>query len=86
MENKIEFTKGETVRLNSGGPLITLSNVLSNNQLGCIWFNKDDEVSINSFDAELVFPGEDEEWIEVTDEDLEDWEEETNKEINEIDT
>lgn len=88
MENKIEFTKGETVRLNSGGPLMTVSNVLSNNQLECMWFNDDDDVCIHSFDAELVFPDEDEEWIEVSDEDLEDWEEEieeeANKEIDEI--
>lgn len=79
MENKIEFTKGETVRLNSGGPLMTVSNVLSNNQLECIWFNDDDEVCIHSFDAELVFPDEEEEWIEVSDEDLEDWEEEVEE-------
>jgi uncharacterized protein YodC (DUF2158 family) len=80
MENKIEFTKGETVRLNSGGPLMTVSNVLSNNQLECIWFNDDDEVCIHSFDAELVYPDEDEEWIEVSDEDLEDWDEELEEE------
>jgi uncharacterized protein YodC (DUF2158 family) len=84
MENKIEFTKGETVRLNSGGPLMTISNVLSNNQLECIWFNDDEDVCIHTFDAEIVFPDEDEEWIEVSDEDLEDWEEETeDEEVNE---
>jgi uncharacterized protein YodC (DUF2158 family) len=76
MENKIEFTKGETVRLNSGGPLMTISNVLSNNQLECIWFNDDDDVNIHSFDAELVFPDNEEEWIEVSDDELEEWEEE----------
>ena len=60
MENKIEFSKGDTVRVNSGGPLMTVSNVLSNNQLECIWFNDDDDA----------------EWIELDDEDLEEVEEE----------
>jgi uncharacterized protein YodC (DUF2158 family) len=80
MENKIEFTKGETVRLNSGGPLMTISNMLSNNLLECIWFDSDDDVCIHSFDAELVFPDNDEEWIEESDDEAEEWEEE---EINE---
>jgi uncharacterized protein YodC (DUF2158 family) len=80
MENKIEFTKGETVRLNSGGPLMTISNVLSNNQLECIWFNDEEDICIHSFDAELVFPDNDEEWIEVGDDEAEEWEEEEIRE------
>jgi uncharacterized protein YodC (DUF2158 family) len=74
MENKNEFSKGETVRLNSGGPLMTISNVLSNNQLECIWFNNEDEVCVHSFDMELVFPDDDAEWIEVGDDEVEAWE------------
>jgi uncharacterized protein YodC (DUF2158 family) len=77
MENKIEFTKGETIRLNSGGPLMTISNVLSNNQLECIWFNDEDAICIHSFDAELVFPDNDDEWYELDDEDID---EEVNEE------
>lgn len=81
MENKIEITKGETVRLNSGGPLMTVSNILSNNQFECIWFNADDEVCIHTFDVELIFPDEDEDWVELDEEDfddeeLENWDEE----------
>lgn len=80
MENKIEFTKGETVRLNSGGPLMTISNVLSNNQLECIWFNDDEDVCIHAFDSELVFPDDDQEWIEVDDDEEEAWDEEEFRE------
>jgi uncharacterized protein YodC (DUF2158 family) len=76
MENKIEFSKGDTVRVNSGGPLMTISNVLSNNQLECIWFNDDDDVNIHTFDMEVVFHDDDAEWIELDDEDLEELEEE----------
>lgn len=84
MENKIEFTKGETVRLNSGGPLMTISNHLSNNQFECIWFTEEGEVNIHTFDAELIFPDDEEEWIEVGEEDLEDWEEEEDVEKEEL--
>jgi len=82
MENNIEFTKGETVRLNSGGPLMTVSNVLSNNQIECVWFNDEDEVCIHSFDTEIIFPDNDEDWIEVDEDDQKDWEEE-EKEVSE---
>ena len=71
MENKTEFTKGETVRLNSGGPLMTISNVLSNSQLECSWFNEEDDVCIHSFDVELVFTDNDEEWYELDEEEIE---------------
>ena len=75
MEGKLVLIKGETVRLNSGGPLMTISNELSNNQLECVWFNDNDDVCIHTFDAELVFPDTEEEWVEVEDDD-EEWEEE----------
>ncbi len=68
MENTIIFSKGDTVRLNSGGPLMTISNILSNNHLECIWFNDEDDVCIHTFDSEIVFQDEEtDEWIEVGD-------------------
>jgi uncharacterized protein YodC (DUF2158 family) len=67
MESTTNFSKGETVRLNSGGPLMTISNILSNSQLECIWFNDDDDICIHTFDTDIVFQDEQDEWIEVGD-------------------
>lgn len=67
MENKIKFEVGETVRLNSGGPLLTVSKLLENEQVECVWFNDLDDVCTHIFDAALLFPDDDEEWFEVED-------------------
>jgi len=67
MENKIEFEVGETVRLKSGGPLLTVSKLLENEQVACVWFNSLDDVCVHEFDAALLFPDDDEDWFEVED-------------------
>lgn len=68
MENKIEFEVGETVRLNSGGPLLTVSKLLEKVQVECVWFNKLGDVCFHVFDVALLFPDDDDEdWFEVED-------------------
>jgi uncharacterized protein YodC (DUF2158 family) len=67
MENKIEFEVGETVRLKSGGPLLTVSKLLENEQVECVWFNDLDDVCTHVFDVALLFPDDDEDWFEVED-------------------
>jgi uncharacterized protein YodC (DUF2158 family) len=78
MENKIEFEVGDTVRLNSGGPLLTISKILENEQVTCVWFNDMDDVCTHDFDAELLFSDDEDEWYEV--DDFEDGEEDDDDE------
>ena len=33
---------GDTVRLKSGGPLMTVSSLLESNEIMCTWFNGDE--------------------------------------------
>lgn len=61
MENKIEFEVGDTVRLNSGGPLLTVSKILENEQVTCVWFNDLDDVCTHDFEEEDEDDDEEEE-------------------------
>jgi uncharacterized protein YodC (DUF2158 family) len=78
MENKLNV--GDTVRLLSGGPLMTINEVnIENNTADCIWFNMDENLcsatfknSVIELDDDFDFE-DDEDWNEVfDDEDLDD--------------
>jgi uncharacterized protein YodC (DUF2158 family) len=50
MEGRMaQFKEGETVRLKSGGPLMTVKNVQTNGDLWCEWFDKSEKLQGNSF-------------------------------------
>ena len=38
-----KFKNGDTVRLKSGGPLMTISNYNDKGHLYCLWFSKDED-------------------------------------------
>jgi uncharacterized protein YodC (DUF2158 family) len=44
-----QFKEGETVRLKSGGPLMTVKTLQSEGTLWCEWFDKDEKLQGDSF-------------------------------------
>lgn len=53
---KIKFEIGDTVKLNSGGTLMTVK-IIDNNTITCRWFDKSDSLqseSFNTFEIEII--------------------------------
>ena len=80
-----EFEIGDTVRLISGGPLMTVNEYNDEKDLvDCIWFNMDEILCTGTFKGEVVmidvddFDFDDFEFDEEEDED-EEWEEELDE-------
>ncbi|MFV0571154.1 MAG: DUF2158 domain-containing protein [Xanthomarina gelatinilytica] len=48
-----EFKKGDLVRLKSGGPVMTVYEVLRGN-VSCTWFDKNDEQQYSKFSNETI--------------------------------
>jgi uncharacterized protein YodC (DUF2158 family) len=44
-----QFKQGDTVRMKSGGPLMTVVQVQSDGNIWCEWFDKKDEPQGRSF-------------------------------------
>jgi uncharacterized protein YodC (DUF2158 family) len=83
-----EFEIGDTVRLISGGPLMTVNEYNDEKDLvDCIWFNMDEILCTGTFKGEVVmidvddFDFEDYEFDEEDedDDDEEEWEEELDE-------
>ncbi len=47
------FTKGEIVRLNSGGPKMTVL-ATKGNKITCQWFDRNGKMHKSDFDSEMV--------------------------------
>jgi len=85
-----EFEIGDTVRLISGGPLMTVNEYNEEKDLvDCIWFNIDENVCTSTFKGAVVMPDDDDFDIddfdfddedEDDDDDDEEWDEETEEE------
>ena len=76
MEN--EFEIGDTVRLISGGPLMTVNEYnKEKNWVDCIWFNAEDNKCESTFKADIVMHDDDD--FDLNDFDMtdyDDWEDE----------
>lgn len=48
------FKLGDVVRLKSGGPSMTISLVLSNNAVECVWFPNDLQIVSNTFRSDTL--------------------------------
>jgi uncharacterized protein YodC (DUF2158 family) len=51
--NSRPFAKGDVVRLNSGGPKMTVHS-LSGQKLSCQWFDRNGKKHTSEFDAQMV--------------------------------
>lgn len=80
MENKLNI--GDTVRLLSGGPLMTINEVnIENNTSECIWFNIDENLCTATFKNVVIELDDD--FLDFDDE--EEWEEEFDEEDLDLD-
>lgn len=53
----MNFSKGDTVRLKSGGPTMTIENIQTikgNVNIVCTWFDKDNKYFSQSFSPEAI--------------------------------
>lgn len=55
-----KITVGDKVRLNSGGPTMTVSKVCESGNLECMWFGDTKDVSVGHFPLECltIVPGD----------------------------
>ena len=53
MSAQVEFSKGDTVRLKSGGPLMTVQ-VCSQNLVYCVWFDDEATRKEGSFESRTL--------------------------------
>lgn len=49
-----DFQKGQTVRLKSGGPLMTVEKISSDGLIRCIWFDLDQNYHHEEFEPETL--------------------------------
>lgn len=80
-----EFEIGDTVRLISGGPLMTVNEFNEEKDLvDCIWFNIDENVCTSTFKGAVVMHDDDDfdmdDFDFEDDDDDEEWEEEVDEE------
>ncbi len=55
-----KFKIGRVVRLKSGGPWMTVCYILTNDRVGCHWFNQEDKIELGNFsEDELQLKSED---------------------------
>ena len=77
-----EFSVGDTVRLISGGPLMTVNEYNEEKDLvDCIWFNIDENVCTATFKGDVLMLDDDDFDLDDFDfEDEDEWEEEVDDE------
>lgn len=77
-----EFSVGDTVRLISGGPLLTVNEYNEEKDLvDCIWFNIDENVCTATFKGAVLMLDDDDFDMDNFDfEDEDEWEEEVDEE------
>ena len=44
---KTDFKIGDVVVLNSGGPRMTITDIIGDGKVNCMWFNYDDKTHVN---------------------------------------
>ena len=49
-----DFSEGDVVRLNSGGPKMTVLQTKSGEQIKCQWFDRNGKIQTGDFDVIMV--------------------------------
>ncbi|HEY4292070.1 YodC family protein [Luteibacter sp.] len=49
-----DFKKGDVVQLKSGGPVMTVYDILGSGRVGCEWFDSKEQHQDKSFNSETL--------------------------------